>query len=92
MGDIQKEKGDLDEALDHYKDTLKITKQIGELKGKAVMLSKIGRLLCDKGEIFIALNKFSKALEIFKCLGSPEEEIIEGYISEIMSYIKKNNS
>jgi len=62
-------KGELNEALKHYREALEIAEQLGDLRGKATRLNNIGLLLYGKGELNEALKHYREALEIAEQLG-----------------------
>ena len=61
--------GDLDGALKCYKEALEIDEQLGDLKGKSIVLNNIGSILSDRGDLDGALKYYKEALEIAEQLG-----------------------
>ncbi|MFX0199394.1 MAG: tetratricopeptide repeat protein, partial [Candidatus Hodarchaeota archaeon] len=52
-----------------YQQALQIVKQLGELRGQAIILNNIGSLLEDQGQINKALAHYQQALDLAKQLG-----------------------
>ncbi len=64
MGIIFSTRGELDEALKHHEDALKIHREVEYRQGEADNLSNIGLVYREKGDPDEALTLFKEALEI----------------------------
>ncbi|WP_392535809.1 tetratricopeptide repeat protein [Nostoc sp. C117] len=60
LGRIYANKGDVDEAIALYKESLEIYERIGNVQGKAVTLYELGRIYADKGEVDEAIALFNQ--------------------------------
>jgi tetratricopeptide (TPR) repeat protein len=74
IGIICKDKGDLDNALKHFQDALKIDREIGYRQGEANQLGNIGNVCKDKGDLDNALKHFQDALKIQREVGYRQGE------------------
>jgi len=64
IGLIYRAKGDLDKALKHLTEALKIDREIGYRQGEANQLTNIGLVYSDKGDLDKALKHLTEALKI----------------------------
>ncbi|GAI36357.1 unnamed protein product, partial [marine sediment metagenome] len=69
IGLIYGDKGDLDKALEHYQEALKICREIGYKRGEANGLGNIGNVYIDKGDLDKALEHYQEALKIHRGIG-----------------------
>ena len=64
IGLILKDRGDLDEALKHHRDALRIHRELGNKHGTAQDLGNIGVILKDRGDLDEGLKHITSALDI----------------------------
>ncbi|KKL66790.1 hypothetical protein LCGC14_2141470, partial [marine sediment metagenome] len=69
IGVILIERGDLSEAVDHYKHALGIFDLLDDLKGRDQILPNIGMILSDRGDLSGALDYNNPFLNIAEQLG-----------------------
>ncbi|MHA1911020.1 MAG: tetratricopeptide repeat protein [Candidatus Kariarchaeaceae archaeon] len=66
-------KGELDQAIDLFKDCLTINEEIGAKKGIAAILNNIGIIYWQKGEMDQTLDYWKKSLAIREELGNKQD-------------------
>ena len=71
IGSIYDDQGGVTEAMDYYKNSLKIYEEIGNKSGITICLYSIGNLLNKQGEVKEALIYGLESLAISKEIGSP---------------------
>ena len=74
--------------MKRYEESLKIAEQLGDLKGKATLLSNIASIHYDQGNYPETLRYFKNALQILTELGlseSPSAKTIEKNIKSLKS-------
>ena len=64
FGVLKDHKGELDEAMTLYNQSLEIDERIGNLQGKAATLHNLGVLYATKGELDKAIAFYNQSLEI----------------------------
>jgi tetratricopeptide (TPR) repeat protein len=69
LGVIHQDRGEYDEALKKYQQSLEIKEYLGDREGVAGSLHEIGRLHQARGEYDEALKKYQQSLEIEEELG-----------------------
>ena len=67
---IYANKGEVDEAIALYNQSLEIIERIGNVKGKAATLHELGRIYTNKGEVEHAIALYNQSLEIFERIGN----------------------
>lgn len=72
LGYLKANKGEIEEAIALYKQSLAITKQIGDVETKAATLHEMGRLKQNRGEINEALALYEQSLAITEQIGDVE--------------------
>ena len=86
-----KGKGELDEALKHYREALEIDEKLGDLSKKADSLNNIGGIHFEQGNYSEALTYFKESLEIHEHLKeSPNIALCHWWIGTI--YGKLNDT
>jgi tetratricopeptide (TPR) repeat protein len=70
IGLIYDARGDYDNALKHYQESLRIAEQLGNLSIKAVYLNNIGMIYRVRGDYENALKHYQEALRIAEQLGN----------------------
>lgn len=78
---------EFDQALGHYKESLKLTEKIKDKEGEAVNLCNIGLVYAKKGELDKALEYYNQALLLFTEMGMKNE--IE-HMKKLIDKIKAN--
>jgi tetratricopeptide (TPR) repeat protein len=61
--------GAYDEALTHYRQSMKISEKIGDIKGVSLSLHQIGMIYQEKGAYDEALNHYRQSMEIKEKIG-----------------------
>ncbi|MEH1897428.1 MAG: tetratricopeptide repeat protein, partial [Nostoc sp.] len=69
LGILKADKGEVDEAIALFNQSLEIEERIGNVKGKAETLHGLGNLYADKGEVDEAIALFNQSLEIKERIG-----------------------
>ena len=87
IGQIYHAKGDYDTASRYFKQSIAIQQQIGDTHGMAVTLANKGALLLEQNRCEEALPLLMQAYAVFKKIGSPEVQVVEGYLGAIRERI-----
>ncbi len=69
FGILKANKGEVDEAIALFNQSLKIFERTGNVQGKAATLHQLGMIYTDKGEVDEAIVLYSQSLEIRKRIG-----------------------
>ncbi|MEH1775115.1 tetratricopeptide repeat protein [Nostoc sp.] len=69
FGILKASKGEVDEAIALYNQSLEITERIGNVQGKAATLHQLGILYANRGEVDQAIALYNQSLEIFERIG-----------------------
>ena len=77
-------KGEVDEAIALYNQSLEITERIGDVQGKAMTLWCLGDLAEQQGEYTKAISYLQPALEILQRLKSPDAEGVSASLDRII--------
>jgi tetratricopeptide (TPR) repeat protein len=86
IGLIYRAKGDLDNALKHMKEALKIDQKIGNKREEAGGLGNIGMFYSAKGDLDNALKYLTQALQIHRAIGDMQGEASDiGNIGAILA-------
>lgn len=70
IGYVYRLLGDLDTALEHYKISLKIRREIGDRIGEAQSLNNVGMVFGRRGKTEKALLCFNKSVDIYEEIGN----------------------
>jgi len=70
LGNVYRERGDLEGAEEHYKSALAIAREIGDRLGQANALGGLGLVYYRRGELEKAEEHHKKALEIYREIGN----------------------
>nr|MDZ8036980.1 tetratricopeptide repeat protein [Nostoc sp. CreGUA01] len=70
FGMLKDDKGEMDEAIALFNQSLEIDKRIGNVQGKAATLNQLGIICANKGEMDEAIALFNQSLEIDKRIGN----------------------
>ncbi|MHC5735912.1 tetratricopeptide repeat protein [Nostoc sp.] len=70
LGMLKADKGEVDEAITLYNQSLEINERIGDVQGKATTLQSLGMLKADKGEVDEAIALYNQSLEINERIGN----------------------
>ena len=76
IGNVYRNQGKLEEALEFYQAALKIHQEIGHPLEQANALRSIGNVYSDQGKLEEALVSYNQALPIFDRVGNPVGERI----------------
>ncbi|WP_442944929.1 tetratricopeptide repeat protein [Nostoc sp.] len=70
LGMLKANKGEVDEAIALYNQSLEITQRIGDVQGRAGTLQSLAILSANKGEVDEAIALYNQALEIYERTGN----------------------
>ncbi|MEH2179360.1 tetratricopeptide repeat protein [Nostoc sp.] len=84
LGILYADKGEVEEAIALYNQSLEITERIGYVKGKAMTLWSLAHLAEQQGEYTKAISYLQLALEILQRLKSPDAESVNASLDRIM--------
>ncbi|MFN6517880.1 MAG: tetratricopeptide repeat protein [Nostoc sp. CreGUA01] len=70
FGMLKDDKGEMDEAIALFNQSLEIDKRIGNVQGKAATLNQLGIICANKGEMDEAIALYNQSLEIDKRIGN----------------------
>jgi serine phosphatase RsbU (regulator of sigma subunit)/tetratricopeptide (TPR) repeat protein len=90
LGYAYEETGRIDQALDYYFRSLKISEKLGDKSSVAESLNNIGYTFIEQGTVDEGLAYYLKALEIFKELGD-QNRLSSVYISLGYAYKASGN-
>src|SRR5205085_3036804 len=79
LGDVFLVQSKYQQALDVYKDRLKIAIQLGNLRNQAASLVNLSTIFLEQGEFAEARSLSKKALELFHRLREPTREALVWY-------------
>ena len=79
-------KGEVDEAIALYNQSLEIDERIGNVQGKAMTLWCLGDLAEQQGEYTKAISYLQPALEILQKLKSPDAERVQAMLERIQNH------
>ncbi|MCF2145503.1 tetratricopeptide repeat protein [Desmonostoc muscorum LEGE 12446] len=77
-------KGNVDEAIALFNQSLEINERVGNAKGKANTLWWLGHLAEQQGEYTKAISYLQPALEILQRLKSPDAESVSASLDRVM--------
>ncbi|MEH2438672.1 MAG: tetratricopeptide repeat protein [Nostoc sp.] len=84
LGMIYANKGEVDEAIALFNQSLEIKERIGDVQGKAMTLWWLGHLAEQQGEYTKAISYLQPALEILQRLQSPDAEGVQAILDRVM--------
>ncbi|MEJ6487077.1 tetratricopeptide repeat protein [Nostoc punctiforme UO1] len=70
LGILKADKGEVDEAIALYNQSLEITERIGYVQGKVATLHCLGHIYANKGEVEAAIALYNQVLEIDERTGN----------------------
>ncbi|WP_414514188.1 tetratricopeptide repeat protein [Nostoc sp. PCC 9305] len=70
LGRLKADKGEVDEAIALYNQSLEIFERIGDVQGKATTLHNLGYIYANKGEVDQAIALYNQSLEIKELIGN----------------------
>ncbi|QLE49509.1 tetratricopeptide repeat protein [Nostoc sp. C057] len=70
LGMLKANKGEVDEAIALYNQSLEIEERIGDVQGKAATLHQLGIIYANKGEVDEAITLLNQSLEIEERIGN----------------------
>ena len=68
LGDAALERGEIDEAEDHYAEALPLFREVGDVRGEASSILRFGELALRRGETDEARGRYQAALPLFRRL------------------------
>ena len=83
MGMVYQDRGDYDRALELYGKSLATFEKLGDISGVASSRAQIGKLLMDQNKFEEAISYLISANQIFEKIGSPNVEIVAGWLDQI---------
>ncbi len=84
LGMIYANKGEVDEAIALFNESLEIRERIGDVQGQAMTLWWLGGLAEQQGEYTKAISYLQPALEILQRLKSPDAESVSASLDRVM--------
>ena len=84
LGILYANKGDVDEAIALYNQSLEINERIGNVQGKAATLKCIGHMSEQKGDVTKAISYYKHSLEIYQRLKSPDAESVSASLDRVI--------
>ena len=101
IGNVYKDHGEFERALEFYNESLKISTEIGDEMGITVRLNNIGVIYKNQGELSLALDYYNNSLKLGKKLGYKHEiaeslnnigviHLYQGEISIALEYYLKS--
>ncbi|MDZ8186019.1 MAG: tetratricopeptide repeat protein [Nostoc sp. ChiSLP02] len=69
FGMLKADKGEMDEAIALYDQSLELWERIGDVQGKAATLQELGRIYANKGEVDEAIALYDQSLELWERIG-----------------------
>ncbi|MCC5662576.1 tetratricopeptide repeat protein [Nostoc sp. CHAB 5784] len=76
FGMLKADKGDVDEAIALYNQSLEIDERIGDVQGKAATLNQLGIIYANKGEVDEAIAHYNQSLEIKERIGNVQGKAV----------------
>jgi tetratricopeptide (TPR) repeat protein len=70
LGILYADRGEIEQAIALYQQSLEIQEQIGNVQGKAATLHQLGRIYANRGEIEQAIALYQQSLEIQEQIGN----------------------
>ncbi|MGJ5672180.1 MAG: tetratricopeptide repeat protein [Nostochopsis sp.] len=70
FGMLKADKGEVDEAIALFNQSLEIKERIGNVPGKAATLHSLGIIYANKGQVDKAIALYNQSLEIFERIGN----------------------
>jgi tetratricopeptide (TPR) repeat protein len=84
LGCIYANKGEVDEAIALFNQSLEINERIGNVQTQAMTLWWLGHLAEQQGEYTKAISYLQPALEILQRLKSPDAESVSASLDRVM--------
>ncbi len=72
MANVAVTRGDLDGALDLYRQSLDIKERLGDAQGKAATLHQMANVAVTRGDLDGALDLYRQSLDILERLGNAQ--------------------
>jgi tetratricopeptide (TPR) repeat protein len=82
LGTIYQKRGEFDRAEKMFLKSLAIEKQLGRIEGIAQDYGNLAGLFYDKGDFSRACENWGRALFLFRKIGSPTAEQVEGWMRD----------
>ncbi|TAF35906.1 MAG: tetratricopeptide repeat protein, partial [Oscillatoriales cyanobacterium] len=81
LAGIYANRGEVEQAIAFYQESLELEEKIGNLQGKAATFAMLGQLLAAQGYFDQAFNYLQQSLEILQHLRSPDAETVREIIA-----------
>ncbi|MEH2302533.1 MAG: tetratricopeptide repeat protein [Nostoc sp.] len=88
LGRIYANKGEVEEAIALFNQSLEINERIGNVQGKAMTLWCLGDLAEQQGEYTKAISYLQPALEILQRLKSPDAESLSASLARVQQKVE----
>lgn len=75
LGDVATRRGKLDEAEEHYQESLAIEREVGDRHGEAKSLNNLGSLAVEAGDHETARQRLTEAFELYESVGKTERAV-----------------
>ena len=85
---IYANKGEVDEAIALFNQSLEITQRIGDVETQAMTLWWLGDLVEQQGEYTKAISYLQPALEILQRLESPDAESVSASLTRVQQKVE----
>jgi tetratricopeptide (TPR) repeat protein len=89
LGRLKAHRGEIEDAIALYQQSLALNEQIGNVQGKAMTLWKMGHIVKQQGNYNQALDYLQPALEILQRLQSPDAEGVRQAITRLQGYMAR---
>jgi tetratricopeptide (TPR) repeat protein len=83
LGNVYKIRGDLDKATEYCERSLKINEELGRKEGMAKQYGILGIVYQMRGELDKAREYWFVAHSLFKEIGSPKTDLIQGWLDSL---------
>ncbi|NJM22146.1 MAG: tetratricopeptide repeat protein [Richelia sp. SM1_7_0] len=89
LGRLKANRGEIEDAIALFQQSLAINEQISNVKGKAITLSCLGQIAEQQGDYDQALDYLEPALEILQRIQSPDAEAVRQMLARVEGYMAR---
>ncbi len=90
LGILKANRGEIEEAIALYQQSLAINEQIGNVQTKAMTLWWLGHIAEQQGNYNQALDYLQPALEILQRIQSPDAEGVRQIVARVQNLIRNS--
>ncbi|MEH2266200.1 tetratricopeptide repeat protein, partial [Nostoc sp.] len=90
MGILKANRGEIEEAIALFQQSLAITEQIGHVQDKAMTMWCLGHIAEQQGNYNQALDYLQPALEILQRIQSPDAEAVRQMVVRVQDLIRNS--